>query len=640
MEEFRRGFGYWAVLSLAIGSIAGTTLFFGVGITARYSGNMILLSWALLSAVAIYIAACFGELASTFPKAGGSYEFAKQAYGRFTSFIVGWTAWLLGNLATVVMIVGATSFLFPHTTGFNQFLISLGIIIALNSIAYLSVAASSLVLIFFAILMIAVPFVLIIKGLPIIHLQNFNPFFTHPLPSILVSAFFMLESYFGWESATYLAEETRNPRKTIPKALVHATLLIALTGFFLIATIIGLIGLKGLTTSPAPFIELANLLFSDKIKLAVSIGAYLALIGSAASGIIALPRLVLALARDRLLPGQFKAIHPRFNTPYNAVLFQTVALVGLLVLGFANYESLLSIFVPIGVLLYITLLIAVPVLRAKYPDAPRGFKVPFPKVGVPLVIAVLVSTVASWGITVPGSLQLLQLSFYLVAIGLPLYLLVELYYDPKMITEVNDMLAYLTLFTEKLTFTAGMKNEIFSFMGNLQGKTILEFGCGVGTLTVELVKRIGVRGRVIATHFSKNNLKITSKRIDDIKWGTPLPIAQVTLLHDPEMFRRVHPEVTYADMIVSAGMLANIQEMKTVLKEMWAILPVGGKLCLTDYTDLFHLLPNVEWLASETAIEKLFTGAGFSVRVVKLKSLLWNRIFIYGVKTTGHISYI
>ncbi len=640
MEEFRRGFGYWSVLSLAIGSIAGTTLLFGAGITAKYSGNMILLAWVLISAMAIYIAACFGELASTFPKAGGSYEFAKQAYGRFVSFLVGWTAWLIGNLATVVMVVGATSFLFPNATGFNQFLMSTGIIIALNTIAYFGVKASSLLLIGAAILLIGAPLAFIIKGLPIMHIENFTPFFTHPLPSLLVSSFFLVESYFGWEAATYLAEETRNPSKTIPKAMLHATLIIALLGFFLIATLIGILGWKGLAASPTSFIESVQLLFSEKLRLAVSIGVYLALIGSAASGIIALPRLVLALARDRLFPGQFKAIHPKFNTPYKAVLFQTVALVMLLILGFANYETLLSIFVPIGVIMYVTLLIAVPILRAKFPDAPRAFKVPFLKAGVTIVITILIAAVIAWAFTVPDSLRLLELSFYLVGIGLPLYLLVELYYDPKMITQANDILAYLALFTEKLLFTTGMKNEIFSFLGNLQGKTILDFGCGIGTLSVELVKKAGLRGRVIAMHFSKNNLKITGKRLADVKSWTPLPIAHVTLLHDPDMFKRVHPEVTYVDAIVSAGMLSNIQEMKTVLKEMWAILPVGGKICFTDYIDLFHLLPNVEWLSSEAAIDKLFTSAGFSVRVVKIKRFLWNRIFIYGVKTTGHISFI
>ncbi|MBI2581366.1 amino acid permease [Candidatus Woesearchaeota archaeon] len=631
--EFKQSFGYWAVLSLSIGSIMGTTLFLGAGIGARYSGNLTLLAWVLVSAFAIYVAACFGELTSMFPKAGGAYEFAKQAYGRFFSFMIGWMAWLVGSIAVVVMIVGATSFLFPNYSDFSQFLLSVAIISAMNAVAYLGVQASSLMLIGFAMAMVAVPLAITLKGFPAINWQNFVPFFTHPLYTVMVTGFFIVESFFGWESATYLAEETRNPRKTIPKALMHASLIIAVLGFMLMLTVFGIINWQQLGMVESPLSEIAHRALSEKLGLALAVGAFLALVGSAASGIVALPRLILAMARDRLFPGQFMRIHPRFSTPHNAILFQAVSLVTLLLLGFANYETLLTMLIPTSALMYILMLLAVPLLRKKYPNMERPFKVPFAKVGITIAILFLIAAIALWALNVQNSARLLELSIYLIAMGLPLYLLVELYYDPKMITQVNDLLAYLTLFTEKFTFTGKMKKEIFAFLGDLKNKTVLEFGCGVGTLTLELVRKVGLKGKVYATHFSKNHLKITSKRVDDLKWGTAKPVGTVEILHDDELFRRVHPDVTYADAIVSAGMLSYIQDMRKVLKEMWAILPVGGKVCFTDYTDFFHILPNVEWASSEASIEQLFRSTGFAVRVTKIKGFLWNRIFLYGIKT-------
>ncbi|MBI2145001.1 amino acid permease [Candidatus Woesearchaeota archaeon] len=640
MAEFKRGFGYIAVLSLAVGSIAGTTLFFGAGIGTRYSGNLTLIAWLLVSAMAIYIAACFGELVSSFPKAGGSYEYAKQAYGKFFAFMVGWTAWLFGNLSIVVMIVGATSLLFPGLPDFHQFLISVAFIVGMNAVAYVGVQASSLMLIAFAAILIGTPLLFITKGFPSVRLDNFLPFFTHKPETIFVTAFFLAESYFGWESATYLAEETINPRKTIPKALIHATAAIALLGFAVLIVLIGMAGWEKLSIMPMAFTGISGEIFSSNMTTAIAIGAFLALAGSAAGGIVALPRLVLALARDRMFPGQFKATHPRFNTPHNAILFQTVMLVMLLLLGFADYETLLSMMIPMGAAMYIALILTVPLLRQKFPNIERPFKVPLPKLGAIISVTILVLATAMWAFNVEGSLRLLQLSASIIAIGLPLYLLVEMYYDTKMITEINDILAYVTLFTEKFTFTGKMKKEIFAFLGELKGKHILEFGCGVGTLTTDLAKTVGMRGAVYATHFSKNHLKITSKRVDDLKWGTDYPIGEVKMLYDGEMFRRIHPEITYADAVVSAGMLGYVQDMKKVLKEIWAILPNGGKVCFTDYTDFFHLLPNVEWLASERQIEEVFRSAGFAVRVVKKKGLFWNRIFLYGVKTKEEIAYI
>ncbi|MBI2143820.1 amino acid permease [Candidatus Woesearchaeota archaeon] len=640
MPAPKQAFGYWAVLSLSLGSIAGTTMFLGAGIGARHSGNLLLAAWLAVSAIALYIAACFGELASTFPKSGGAYEYAKQAYGRFLSFMLAWAAWLLGSTAVVVMIVGATGALLPGLSDFHQFLLSVGIIVTMNAIAYMGIEASSMMLIGFAAIMVAVPIVIIAKGIPAVNWQNFTPFFTHPISSIMITSFFLVESYFGWEGATYLAEETRNARKTIPKALLHATLAIALLGFLLMLTVLGLIPWQQLSEKTEPLSEVGRMLFSEKVRMAVSAGVFLALLGAAASGVVSLPRLLLALARDRLFPGQFKSLHIRFNTPSNAILFQTVALVMLLLLGFSNYETLLGMMIPVGAIMYTAVLLAVLLLRAKYPDIERPFKVPLARIGVPVAILFLSVTVVAWALNAEGSLRLLQLSFYLLALGLPLYLLVELYYDPKMIMQASDLFAYLTLLTEKFTFSKKMRKEIFGFLGDLQGKTILEFGCGVGNLTLEVVKMAGLKGKVYATHFSKNNLKITGKRVNSLKWGTETPLGRVELLHDEEMFRRVHPSITYADAVVSVGMLSYIHDMEKVLKEMWAILPSGGKVCFTDYTDFFHVLPNVEWLSNEKKIGEIFRNAGFAVRVVKIKGLLWNRIFLYGVKAKESMAFV
>ena len=87
-EGLKRGMGYWTVLALAIGSMMGTTLFFGAPLGAKHSGNMLLVAWIILSVMALYLAAIFSELVAMFPKSGGAYEYTKQAYGKFISFIL------------------------------------------------------------------------------------------------------------------------------------------------------------------------------------------------------------------------------------------------------------------------------------------------------------------------------------------------------------------------------------------------------------------------------------------------------------------------------------------------------------------------------------------------------------------------
>ena len=120
-DELKRGFSYWTILALSIGAILGTTLFFGLPIVAEHSGNLVIIAWIVLSLLAVYIAAIFGELSGMFPKAGGAYEFSKQAFGKFASFIIAWTAWMFGSISTVAILIAAVNSLGLGTTDFQNF---------------------------------------------------------------------------------------------------------------------------------------------------------------------------------------------------------------------------------------------------------------------------------------------------------------------------------------------------------------------------------------------------------------------------------------------------------------------------------------------------------------------------------------
>ncbi len=642
MTELKRGFGYLTVLCLSIGSIMGTAIFFGASIGAGYSGNLTIIAWLILSAISIYIAMCFGELVSMFPKSGGVYEYGKQAYGRLISFIIGWTAWLVGNISVVVLVVAAIDALLPSQTinlGVQvpvKMIIAIIVIVLLNLIALVGVEATSVMMIGFAMVVVGVIVAIVGKGAVSANFSNLVPFVTHSPISIFIAMFFLIETYFGWESATYLAEETTDARRTIPKAILHATIIIAVLGLGIIVISLANIPWEKLKDVASPTTELAKMFFGSTGGLIAAAGIAVALIGSAASGIITMPRLILALARDKLQFEQLGAVHPVFKTPYKAIVFQTIATVLMLMMGFGSYSILLSIMVPLGMLMYLPVILSVSVLRHTHPELERTFKVPFGKIGPILITVFLIAVMLIETFTVPGGFTLLNLSLSIIAIGLPLYLLFELYYDPKMIVDVNDLFSFMSLLTESLTYPKAIRKEIMSFIGDVKHKTILEFGCGVGTLTTTLLKAVGPKGAVYATHFSKNDLKIAGKRIEQKRWETEGYVyGTAKLIHDPEQFYRVHPDVTKVDVIVSVGMLGYMQDLKSILRDMRQVLVPGGKMCLVEYSDFMHILPSVEWLGDDRKIEQIFRDAGFSVRVTRIKSLFWNRIFIYGVKYGG-----
>ena len=138
---------------------------------------------------------CFGELVSMFPKAGGVYEYSKQAYGRFTSFLVGWITLIAGNVTIAMLIVGAIQYLLPYNLPVQKAVLSLFFILVFNYIAFRGMKTSSFMLVTFSIITLTAAFSLIIPGLFKLEPANFTPFFVFPVSSIFITLYFYYRLY-------------------------------------------------------------------------------------------------------------------------------------------------------------------------------------------------------------------------------------------------------------------------------------------------------------------------------------------------------------------------------------------------------------------------------------------------------------
>ena len=640
MAELKRILGFWTILSLCIGSIMGTGLFFGTAIGSSHSGNASILSWIILSVVAFYISLYFAELVSMYPKAGGVYEFSKHAYNRFVSFLMGWTAWLVGNLTTALLVVAAIDYLIPDP---SQLWLKVGIsvffIVLLNLIAYFGIEASALVLIIFVFVSVGVLMSIILPGIFKLNFGYYSPLFAFGYTSVFVTIFFIAESFFGWESATYLSEETKEPEKIIPKAMIFGTIIVGILGTAVTAVAFGIIPWKALALSSAPLSLVSENLLGNVGMRIVNVGVSIALIGSAAAGIITMPRLILALARDKLFISQLGSIHEKFNTPYKAIIFQTVASLIVLGMAFGGYRELLTLLLPLGFIMYFLIILAVPILRKKEPTIKREFKVPFVYLGSFIMLAFIFGIFALWlfpnfSAINPNAFNTLKLGFSLIFVGIPIYLLLNIYYNPDTLIKISDALAYLTLLTERFILPKPIRRELLALLGDIKGKKVLEFGCSVGTFTMYLAQAVGPRGRIYAIDFSSKDLQITKRRLD--RRGH----SHVAVIQDEHQINRVHPSIPHVDAVVSIGMMGYLQDVKKVLREMRELLPYGGKIVFVDYADFFKVIPNVAWLSNDRTIEKIFREAGFSVFVTRKKGLFWNYVYVYGIKFHENIPYI
>ncbi len=638
MAELKKSLGFWSVFSITITAMIGTGMFFGTALAADVSGNASILVWIFLGFMTVYVGACFGELTAMFPSAGGIYEFAKQTYGKgLISFLIGWTSWVVINIMNSLLIVAALDYLIPKDYGvIVKVVLSIAIIIILNFFAYLGTDGISAVLGLFAMLIIGLLIFIIFVGFKHVEYSNYVPFFSTPILGLFVALFFIVETFFGWENATFMAEETKDAEIVIPRAIMIGSIFVSILGVLLAVVMLGVIPWFVLAKSATPVSDLTAILFNPTIAILVNIGVALALIGSAAGGLVGSPRLLLGLARDKLFIEQLADIHPKFRTPYKAIIFQTIVSIIVIIFGFGKYEYLLGLLVPIAILMYSAVILSVPILRYTKPHHPRPFKVWFGKIGPIIISLIYFAAVVAWIIVTPNSLSMFKLGLSFILFGIPIFLLLISYYDPDAIKRINDSFSHFSVFFENISFPKKFRRELLdSFKDELRGKTVLDYGSGVGTLTMHLADVVGVKGKVYATDLSNKNVEILIGRAN--KKG----YTNIEFIHDEHQVNRVHPSVRNVDVIFSVGMLGYIQNVSKVLKDLYKLLPNDGKICMVEYTDYFGIIPNVKWLSDIDHIEKVFREAGFSVHVRKRRGLFWTYIVITGIKTSaGSVPYI
>ncbi|MFH1850274.1 MAG: amino acid permease [archaeon] len=659
---------FTVILLVLLNAMIGLDAYYLPVLSTAIAGPASLISWLLIGLLGLFIIMYYAELISLYPFSGGLYEIAKNTYGRFGSFMMGWLVWLMGNIGMALCIVWATSFLMPSEHQLLQrFLFALFWIIIFNLIAFIGINFSSVVLAGFGIFAICVisftiaPAIIDIPALiggsiqTQFSISRMEPFFIHHglqnnMLFLIGTMFVIADVLVGFEVVSFLAGEVKDPARNLPRALIIAFCTIMVLNILFVVSSYGILTRSEYMTSATPAITLVMKTLGPGVETALTWAAFIIIIGAAATWPVAGSRLLMAMAKDGLFHKSMKDIHAHTQTPHKSIIFQTIATMLFTALVFRGYWEgwrdpygiMHHVLIFIFLIITIMILYALVISRKKNPEQVRPFRAPFGNRGPIVVCFILIIIAIAWVWSEPAlGWDHIKKATSFILLGIPLYLLVELYYDPKMITEVKDFTAYFTLFTERIAVPIKVRAEIMELLGDLRGKTILEYGCSVGTLTLMLAREVGPSGRIFAVDISRNDLKITQKRIERDIWKTHERIhGRVHIIHDEEQVTRVHPSIPYANIIVSFGMLGYIQNVHAVLKGMNDILPVGGKVCFVEYADFFRLIPNVEWLARNDIVERIFRECGFSVRVIRKKGLLWNYIYVYGIKSERDVAFI
>ena len=422
------------VVNLVVGTIVGADIYIAAAFGAGLLGPASLIAWALAGVMAIIIALSFAECSSLIPRAGGPYVYAKDAFGDFIGFLSGWSLLLASWSAIAVFPLAFVAYLqyfFPNMSFITQITIKILFIILLTGINYIGVREAGRVNDILTSLKLAPILILTIAGIayliinPSILVSNFTPFAPlgfSGLGSALVLVFW---AYVGFELVTVPSDEIIDSKKTIPKAIAIGMGIVAL--FYIITNfmIVGIVPWQQLSISTAPLALAGYALLAGVGALFITVGALLSISGSDEAGILSSSRIPYAMAGDGLLPRMFAKKHPRYDTPYVALITQGVITGVAAIFGTINNLIVLSVFTLL--FCYIVTCISVFPLRKKYE---KSIKIPsiIPIAGV--LISIYMMTQCNLNQIIAGVV--------FIALGIPIYWK----YSPK--KEIRSVIKEIT----------------------------------------------------------------------------------------------------------------------------------------------------------------------------------------------------
>ena len=460
-DRLRRVLGPVQLTALGVGAIIGAGIFVTTGAIAKeVAGPALMLSYVVAGLACVFAALCYSEFASMVPVAGSAYTYAYATLGELFAWIIGWDLVLEYAVGAATVANGwsgyfqsaLASFGIALPTAINGPVVNydpaLGKLVATGSIlnlpALLIVAVVTVILVvgiresaginavMVGIKVVAVLFVIGV-GAFYVDPGNWKPFapyglsglsfFGHTLVGqtdpggrplgMLAGAALAFFAYIGFDSVSTHAEEAKNPRRDIPIGIITSLILCTLLYLAVVAVLTGMVPYKELDIQ-APVADAFARVGLGWAHLLLAVAGVAGITSVLLVMMLSQPRVLLAMARDGLLPqGFFGDIHPRFRTPWKSTV-ATGLFVGTLA-AFLPIQVLLSL-VSMGTLLaFVIVCAAVMIMRRTHPEVERPFRAPL----VPLVPILGIGTCLVLMFSLPAE-NWLRLVVWLV-IGLAIY---------------------------------------------------------------------------------------------------------------------------------------------------------------------------------------------------------------------------
>jgi APA family basic amino acid/polyamine antiporter len=431
-KSLHRSLGAWQLTLLGVGAIIGTGIFVLTAEAAQKAGPGMMLSFVIAGFVCAVAALCYSELSSMVPVSGSAYTYSYAVLGELVAWLVGWALILEYAVAASAVAVGWSGYFvgllhnslgvdIPTTLSSGPFaggFINLPAVIICLLVTGLLVIGTKESAVFNAILVgvkIIALMIFIALALPVLDVQNFQPFLPLGEKGVVAAAASIFFAYVGFDAVSTAAEETKNPQRNVPIGLIGSLAICTLIYLLVSAGAIGAVGAQPVLSQAGQALAPGSMALSEEchsLALAgqqplvcsrealaqvlrqigwvrvgnlLGLAAFLALPSVVLMMLFGQTRIFFVMARDGLLPEFLSRVHPKFKTPHIVTLITSFGV------------TLAAAFLPVGKLAdisnsgtlfaFMVVAFSVMVLRVKEKERARPFRTPQIWLVGPLAVA-------------------------------------------------------------------------------------------------------------------------------------------------------------------------------------------------------------------------------------------------------------
>jgi len=372
---------------LVVGAVIGSGIFLVPGIVLTQTDGRVgvaLLVWLVAGVLSLLGALTYGELSASNPEAGGIYVYIRDSFGRFPAFLYGWTLlFMISGGAIATLSVAFTSYLnqLVPVGGWTAKLVSVAMIAVLMAINVRGTRQSADVqnvttaikvgaILIMGVVLLAGGSGLQASAAALWPESAGGSVFAGALTAMIG----VLWAYEGWQYVTFSAGEIKDPQRSFPRGIVIGTVTLILVYCFANVAYLAALGPSGVAQSSTVAADAVGAIMGPVAGQLIAATILISIFSAANSILLTTPRVYYAMARDGIFFRKLADVHPRFGTPATAVIVQAIWAIALALSG--TFSQLLTYVVFTGWIFYALGAASIFVLRRKYPDAPRPFRVP------------------------------------------------------------------------------------------------------------------------------------------------------------------------------------------------------------------------------------------------------------------------